>query len=25
VLAGYRALCESEHGLSDPPVVVIGA
>jgi 2,4'-dihydroxyacetophenone dioxygenase len=25
VLAGYRHLCASEHGVSDPPVVVIGA
>ncbi len=25
VLTGYRALCETEHGVSDPPVVVIGA
>jgi len=25
VLAGYRKLCASEHGVSDPPVVVIGA
>jgi 2,4'-dihydroxyacetophenone dioxygenase len=23
VLAGYRKLCASEHGVSDPPVVVI--
>ncbi|MGH9016387.1 MAG: 2,4'-dihydroxyacetophenone dioxygenase family protein [Acidimicrobiales bacterium] len=25
VLAGYRKLCASEHAVSDPPVVVIGA
>jgi len=25
VLAGYRKLCASQHGMSDPPVVVIGA
>lgn len=25
VLAGYRAMCESEHGVSDPPVVVVQA
>ncbi|MEI8051530.1 MAG: 2,4'-dihydroxyacetophenone dioxygenase family protein [Actinomycetes bacterium] len=25
VLDFYRAACEAEHGLSDPPVVVIGA
>jgi len=25
VLAGYRHLCRTEHGRSDPPVVVIGA
>jgi hypothetical protein len=23
VLAAYRALCEAEHGISEPPVVVI--
>jgi 2,4'-dihydroxyacetophenone dioxygenase len=25
VFAGYRKLCATEHGMSDPPVVVIGA
>jgi 2,4'-dihydroxyacetophenone dioxygenase len=25
VLAGYRAMCEAQHGISDPPVVVIEA
>lgn len=25
VLAGYRALCESQHGIGDPPVVVVQA
>lgn len=24
VLALYRALCEAEHGIADPPVIVIG-
>ena len=23
VLAGYRALCKAEHGIDDPPVVVV--
>jgi len=23
VLAGYRAMCKSQHGISDPPVVVV--
>jgi quercetin dioxygenase-like cupin family protein len=25
VLAGYRAMCESQHGMTDPPVVVVQA
>ncbi len=25
VLDFYRALCEAEHGLADPPVIVLGA
>ena len=25
VLAGYRAMCKSEHGVIDPPVVLVGS